>query len=131
MKHKVSVAQMAAHIQELLVESGSGFDLTVWRCDRLSEANADKRGRTITVPHVKSVLSYVTCLHEIGHLRGQNQESHYVMEREAGAWDYAKANALVWTPGMERDRVDSLTGYNARHKEIDARPARERAEGVD
>lgn len=129
MMGKLSVAQMDAHVEELLVGLGAGNDdLTVSRCKRLGQAKARAKFGQITIPLVKSDLSYGTCLHEIGHFRGKRQGSHKVMEREAGAWDWAKANALVWTARMEKDRVSALASYNARHKKIDASQARERAE---
>lgn len=102
MMGKLSVAQMDAHVEELLVGLGAGNDdLTVSRCKRLGQAKARAKFGQITIPLVKSDLSYGTCLHEIGHFRGKRQGSHKVMEREAGAWGLGEG---------ERARLDREDG---------------------
>jgi hypothetical protein len=90
----MTVAQMAAHIASLCVANeiskrkGSGFAF-YWL-------------REIIVPPIKSVKSYATALHEIGHILGRHQLSEVILVRERWAWEWARRNAHSWTPAMER-----------------------------
>jgi hypothetical protein len=63
----------------------------------------------IVVPPIKSPLSYATALHEIGHILGRNQNSRHQKTRERWAWQWARENALNWTPAMERYATGYLT----------------------
>ena len=55
----------------------------------------------IHIPRVRSVDSYVTCLHELGHVAGRYQRSRNGKTREYWAWRYAREHALSWTAEME------------------------------
>jgi hypothetical protein len=55
----------------------------------------------VSIPPIKSSASYATALHEIGHILGRHQKSNVLMVRERWAWQWARHNALVWTPDME------------------------------
>src|SRR5262245_6671078 len=57
----------------------------------------------IFISPIRSEISYATALHELGHIFGRHQHSRSEMVRERWAWKWARANALVWTPRMERD----------------------------
>ena len=72
--------------------------------------NASRRGRFINIRPVKSAITYVVALHELGHILGpwQSQPRLY---KEAGAWKWATENALVWTPVMQKTMVKSLNSY--------------------
>jgi len=50
-------------------------------------------------------------LHEIGHIRLGPPEDEVVGERQA--WQWARDNALIWTPTMENEAVRSLGSYEA------------------
>jgi hypothetical protein len=53
-------------------------------------------------------------LHEIGHIKGRHQRSPDTLVRERWAWRWAKENALIWTPAMEKNCSVSLAWYEAR-----------------
>jgi hypothetical protein len=59
-------------------------------------------------------------LHEIGHVLGRHQLSDAVLTRERWAWDWAKRNALQWTPAMQRHSERWIESYT-QHEEP-ARP---------
>ena len=55
-------------------------------------------------------ISYASALHEIGHLRGRHQRSSSTLVRERWAWEWARANALIWTPAMENSARKAVNG---------------------
>lgn len=63
------------------------------------------------LPVVNSALDYATCLHEIGHVLGEDQSDVAVLTRERRAWDWARQNALFWSPEMEQDAQASIAWY--------------------
>ena len=65
----------------------------------------------IHVPQVKSPRSYATVLHEIGHILGRHQDSDIILVRERWAWEWARRNALIWTPTMQRYSAWCLEYY--------------------
>jgi hypothetical protein len=67
----------------------------------------------IRLAPVRSVISYATALHEIGHVRGRYQRSGNVMVREQWAWQWARVNARFWSPAMEHIAVKSLFAAKA------------------
>jgi hypothetical protein len=48
-------------------------------------------------------------LHEIGHIRNGRVDDILIEERRA--WEWARDNALVWTPTMQREADVSMRGY--------------------
>jgi hypothetical protein len=74
-----------------------------------AEAHFDKDEIVeLRLPPVRSILSYATALHEIGHWKSCHGSSHNIMVRERWAWRWARENALIWTPAMERLEKKSL-----------------------
>jgi hypothetical protein len=69
--------------------------------------------KEVCIPHIKSPIAYATALHEIGHILGRHQQSKDSMVRERWAWQWAKRNALIWTPVMDQHAVTSL-GFAAK-----------------
>lgn len=71
---------------------------------------AYRRSRWIKIRPVKSAITYAVALHEIGHILGprQNETRLYA---EVGAWEWAKANAIVWNYQMEDKLRKSLLSY--------------------
>jgi len=63
-----------------------------------------------------SAISYATALHEIGHILGRHQRSPDTLVRERWAWRWAKENALIWTPAMEKHCSVSLAWYEVRRE---------------
>jgi hypothetical protein len=56
----------------------------------------------VQIQPIKSALSYATALHEIDHLLGRHRHSRRSLVRERDAWNWARRNAQIWTPTMER-----------------------------
>jgi hypothetical protein len=77
-----------------------------WNAYAIREA--DGGADEIMVPVIKSSISYATALHEIGHILGRHQSSRNSMTRERWAWQWARKNALEWTPSMERHAAECL-----------------------
>ena len=67
--------------------------------------------REVFIPPVRSTRTYATALHEIGHVLGRHQLSEVVLVRERWAWEWAKRNALRWTPAMQRHAEWCLEYY--------------------
>ena len=84
---------MKAHIEGLLV----AFD-TDRRFVRLTrQAKCVWACREVSIPEIKSPVSYASALHEIGHILARHGESRRCLVRERAAWQWAKAHALIWT----------------------------------
>jgi hypothetical protein len=66
---------------------------------------------TLRLHPIKSEAAYAVALHEIGHLRQGLCEDELLDERRA--WDWARDNALIWTPTMEREAERSMGSYEA------------------
>ena len=97
--------QMAQHITELT--TAHDIQVNHLRSSRNAWAirEADGGADEIIIPPVRSEITYVTALHEIGHILGRYQNSPRVAVRERWAWHWAKANALFWSQAMERYRA--------------------------
>jgi hypothetical protein len=64
---------------------------------------------TLLLHPIKSEAAYAIALHEIGHLRQERHDDVLVEERRA--WDWARDNALIWTPTMELVAERSIRDY--------------------
>jgi hypothetical protein len=64
---------------------------------------------TLRLHPIKSEATYAVALHEIGHLRQGFGEDVLLDERRA--WDWARDNALIWTPTMEREAERGMGSY--------------------
>jgi hypothetical protein len=99
----------------------------LWRrdCSRQSQSRgvcdpAHDLAEIHTTP-IRSAISYASALHEIGHALGRHRNSRRIMMREAWAWRWARAHAMVWTPAMERSRQKALAWYAPRAAGYDAK----------
>jgi hypothetical protein len=72
---------------------------------------ADHETQTLRLHPIKSEAAYAVALHEIGHLRQGLCEDELLNERRA--WDWARDNALIWTPTMERAAEYCMRSYEA------------------
>jgi hypothetical protein len=85
------------HIERLATEHGIRIDT---RIERPIDAFAVPWAPTICITPLRSAVGYATALHEIGHIvLGVAGEDVF---DERAAWEWARQNALVWTPAMER-----------------------------
>ena len=55
---------------------------------------ASKRDRTISIKPVKTQRTYITALHEIGHIVGRGR-SGTRLQQEAAAWQYVLDTSIV------------------------------------
>ena len=110
---------MALHIQELLaVEkiSVSYQSLT----ETIPRYSAIPSRRHITIRPTKNTGYYVSALHEIGHILGDNQSrNNTTKEKEIGAWIWAMLSAIVWTETADRVMAKALRSYGVEQTEIE------------
>jgi uncharacterized protein YjaZ len=64
----------------------------------------------IQIAPVRSDITYAVALHELGHIVGPMQDGHR-LEREAGAWIWARNNACEWTARMDAKMRRCLGSY--------------------
>jgi hypothetical protein len=112
-----SVAAMHEHVTALIDK----HQIVHYQTRSTTRAWSLREAEEIHTPPVKTWKSYITALHEIGHLLGRHQLSPHVMVRERWAWRWARQHALVWAPWMERYAEESLAWYAARARSIDAK----------
>jgi hypothetical protein len=77
--------------------------------DKIWMPAAHLESGTIRIHRIHSESAYAVALHEIGHIRQGRFEDLLIEERRA--WEWAKANALVWTPTMQRKAEQSMGSY--------------------
>ena len=108
---------MALHVQELcavnhITVSYQSLDAEVPNY----YANVTKKH--IHIRPTKNTGYYVSALHEIGHILGDNQTyNNTVKEREIGAWIWAMLNAKVWTDTADRVMSRALLSYGVSEEE--------------
>jgi hypothetical protein len=98
---KITVLEMRAHIERLVEEHG----ITVRHVKRIRQSKClpwDGAPPVMQFPPVRSVLTYVVALHELGHYLGGHVNHPDTSVRELAAWKWVRANAVTWTPAMER-----------------------------
>ena len=105
------VKAMHRHVHDLC--NKHGITIYAW-CRRPSQCHALIDRDEIRIVQIESRISYAAALHEIGHLRGRYQCSSSTLTRERWAWEWARANALIWTPVMENSAREAVKWY-ARH----------------
>jgi hypothetical protein len=81
----------------------------------------------IRAPRITSEIAYAVAMHELGHIKSHSQASDQI-ERERAAWDWARRNALKWTPHMEGYAVASLRGTRRSAKRPLSKPDRRKGE---
>ena len=110
---------MALHIQELCaVEkiSVSYQSLT----ETVPRYSAIPSRRHITIRPTKNTGYYVSALHEIGHILGDDQSrNNTTKEKEIGAWIWAMLSAIVWTETADRVMARALQSYGVEQAEIE------------
>jgi hypothetical protein len=112
---KRSIEDMQRHVEQLCRR----HDINYWNSKRRTYSLQEVR--EIFAPPIRSAVSYGVVLHEIGHILGRHQQSRRTLTRETWAWNWARSNALIWTPAMERCAGDALAWYAPRAAKIDRR----------
>jgi hypothetical protein len=100
-----TILEMRQHVADLLERHEIIF---TWECRNPMKAWAAPEAREVSIPAIKSAISYATALHEIGHILGRHQDSISTMVAERWAWRWAQKNALIWTSQMETNKIVSL-----------------------
>lgn len=103
----VSLSDMREHVRVLCER----HEIACYEVKRPNQAYAIREGDEIGIALIRSAITYATALHEIGHHQGPHQNSRSVMVRERWAWQWARSNALIWTPAMERSAQKALQWY--------------------
>ncbi len=94
------------HIETLCVEHHIVLEV------RPGGGRAWRRSRRVRVPPIRTGISYAIALHEIGHILGENQDGRR-LEKEVGAWLWARSNALSWRKPMKNAMKRRLASYLA------------------
>jgi hypothetical protein len=84
-------------------------DLRIEWINDWRSAMADLEAGIVRVYPIKSEKHYAVALHEIGHIRAGPFDDRLLGERRA--WEWARANALVWTPTMQRQADRNMRSY--------------------
>jgi hypothetical protein len=101
----MTVARQWPHVRQLC--QAHGIEITF-----AEKPSASRLRREIWIRSVTSPRNYATALHEIGHIIGRYQLSGNVLTRERWAWDWARRNAIRWTPAMQRHAERCIESYN-------------------
>jgi hypothetical protein len=103
---------LQAHIEQLAADNGVTVD---WR--DITNARAWRKSKRVRIQPIKSVVTYAVALHELGHVVGVQRGVR--IDKETQAWEWAKANALVWNKRMKQTASKLLRSYvnwSRRHK---------------
>lgn len=100
----MSVEAMAKHVATLCAEN----QISV--ASHSNGGRAFRKDRLVKIRPVKSAVTYAIALHEVGHVLGPMQNGAR-LEKEAGAWLWARNHAALWTPLMQEQMVKSLRSY--------------------
>jgi hypothetical protein len=104
-----------ADLEQHFLRLSSAEEIDIDWCERPSKALAvSGEFDFIRAPRIKSLISYAVAMHELGHIKGRNQYSKNQIVRERWAWEWARRNAMLWTPRMERYAVASVRWYQRR-----------------
>ena len=108
----VAIADLKKHFLKLCADE----EADVQWCDVPTKALAlSGELEFILTPHITSEIAYAVSMHELGHIKSRDQSSDQI-ERDRAAWDWARRNALMWTPHMEGYAAASLRWYEAQRR---------------
>jgi len=99
----ITIDALHQHVLDL----AAGLEIK-WRDWRIE---ADTETRTVYLHPITSERAYASALHEIGHIRTGRFDDELTEERKA--WEWARDNALVWTPTMQREADSCMRTYTA------------------
>ena len=117
----IDVDALRAHIRELEAEHAEEIRIEwgTYKGGKGAVAHQDERKVRLPYEDIRSAADYAVVMHELGHLLGEWQSSSARwsgppmgrLVEEAGAWVWAKGNAITWTPAMEREMNRCLQSY--------------------
>ena len=104
----VSKFDMRRHVRELCAAYSIGIQIRNY-----PRATASAQWRMIWIPEVRSEVTYAKALHEIGHVVcGHVFDTNVnILTREGEAWEWARDNAIIWTPRMDEKACKWATTY--------------------
>ena len=94
----------AEHIESICLAN----EITVG--NHTTGGRAWRKSRHMNIRPVKSAITYAMALHEIGHILGPRQNG-VRLEKELGAWEWAKENAFEWSDTMNKKCQTCLQSY--------------------
>lgn len=107
-----TISNLKEHFLKLCADE----EAAVQWCDVPSKALAlSGELEFILTPHITSEIAYAVAMHELGHIKSRDRSRDQI-ERERAAWDWARRNALTWTPHMEGYAAASLRWYEAQRR---------------
>ena len=110
---------MALHIQELCAVEKITVSYQSL-AESIPRYSAIPSRKHITIRPTKNTGYYVSALHEIGHILGDNQSrNNTTKEKEIGAWIWAMLSAIVWTETADRVMAKALRSYGVEQVEIE------------
>jgi hypothetical protein len=121
MTKTMTIKDMHQHVLDLCDKHG--ITIYAW-CRRTSQCHALTDRDEIRIVPIESSISYASALR---HLRGRHQRSSSTLVRERWAWEWARANALIWTQGMENNARKAVKWYARQAASIDRRARLERS----
>lgn len=98
---KIKVSQMREHVERLVKE----HKIVLRHVKRIDQSRCfpwNGAPPVVQFPPVWSEITYAVALHELGHALGRQANHRDDIVREGDAWEWARANAVVWTAKMER-----------------------------
>lgn len=114
----LTIGQMDKHVQTIADKN----QIVIHRSlNRVSRSYSIRASEEIHIAPIRSVLSYATALHELGHQLGPHQRSPHVLVREKAAWKWARKSALLWLPRMQQYAESAIEWYERKHRDIDMR----------
>jgi hypothetical protein len=97
-KYRRHIRELARHL---------GVTVNAWK-DAVPCACQHQGWKQITIPPIHTEATYAIALHELGHHATRRRT---VIDREVAAWEWAKSQALVWTPWMQVTAMRGLHSY--------------------
>jgi hypothetical protein len=101
---------MAQHVADLCAKDDIFIE---WR-HRSRHSWCSPESKFIHIAPIKSVISYATALHEIGHIKGRYQHSRREIVRERWAWEWARRNPSPGRRAWNASRARRWNGTSAR-----------------
>lgn len=98
------VSAYREHVERLCADNGIALEFAG------RSGRAWRKTRRIRTPEIRSAVTYAIALHEIGHILGDGQNGRR-LDKEVGAWLWAKANAIEWRKPMKRTLKTRLASY--------------------
>ena len=108
------IMRLQKHVERLAAQHEINLD-TSW-AKGVNQAHVSRARDRVHIPPITTLIRYAVALHEIGHVLGRYQDHYNEVVTERWAWEWARRNAIWWTPEMERFAEQALRGYQREHE---------------